>query len=130
MFVDTSAIISIICEEDDHLELLARARQSAQIVTSPLVILEGTMRLSTMFQEQPERSYRVIMDLLEELGARIEPIDRADGEAAVRAFADYGKGRGTKARLNLADCLTYACAKNRALSILYKGTDFAATDLA
>lgn len=129
MFVDTSAIISIICEEDDHLELLARARQSAQIVTSPLVILEGTMRLSTTFQEQPERSYRVIMDLLEELGARIEPIDRADGEAAVHAFAAFGKGRGHKARLNLADCLTYACAKNRALSILYKGTDFAATDL-
>ncbi len=130
MFVDTSAIISIICEEDDHLDLLARARQSAQIVTSPLVILEGTMRLSTMYQERPERSYQVIMDLLAELGARIESIDLADGEAAVRAFAAYGKGRGTKARLNLADCLTYACAKNRALAILYKGTDFAATDLA
>ncbi len=130
MFVDTSAIIAIICEEEDHAELLARARLAPQIVTTPLVVLEGTMRLSTMFKESPERSLQVIMDLIGELGGRIVPIEPADGETAVRAFAEFGKGRGNRARLNLADCLTYACAKNRALPILYKGADFAATDLA
>ena len=46
------------------------------------------------------------------------------------AFARYGKGRGHKAQLNLADCLSYACAKRLGAKLLYKGDDFAQTDLA
>lgn len=53
-----------------------------------------------------------------------------DGRLAVQAFSDYGKGRGHPAQLNLADCLSYACAKNRKMPLLYKGNDFAHTDLA
>ena len=46
------------------------------------------------------------------------------------AFARYGKGRGHSAQLNLADCLSYACAKRLGANLLYKGDDFAQTDLA
>ena len=50
-------------------------------------------------------------------------------EACPKFEASLELDRSLGTLLNLADCLTYACAKNRALSILYKGTDFAATDL-
>jgi len=49
---------------------------------------------------------------------------------AVKAFADCGKGRGHPAQLNLADCLSYGCAKAQGVPLLYKGDDFARTDLA
>jgi len=129
MFVDTSAVISIVCREDDHLDLLQRAHASPHLVTTALVVLESVMRLSTIFEEHPSRSYEVVLSLFGELCITIAPIEPADGKAAVEAFAQYGKGRGHPARLNLADCLSYACAKNRNIPLLYKGGDFAQTDL-
>jgi len=129
MFVDTSAIISIVCREDDHLDLLRRAQGSTHLVTTALVVLESVMRLSSLFGEHPSRSCEMVLSLFGELGVEIVPIEPADGETAVEAFAQYGKGRGHPARLNLADCLSYAYAKNRNVPLLYKGGDFAQTDL-
>ena len=42
----------------------------------------------------------------------------------------YGKGSGHRTFLNLGDCLSYAMAKQAGVPLLYKGDDFAATDLA
>ena len=41
----------------------------------------------------------------------------------------YGKGIDPKARLNLSDCAAYALAKNMNSPLLFKGNDFAATDV-
>jgi len=41
----------------------------------------------------------------------------------------YGKGRN-RAALNTADCLSYACAKVHGARLLFKGGDFAHTDIA
>lgn len=88
------------------------------------------MRLSTKLAVDPMDVETIIGDFLREAKIEIVPIDADDGRLAVQAFADYGKGRGHPAQLNLADCLSYACAKNRKLPLLYKGNDFAKTDLA
>ena len=48
---------------------------------------------------------------------------------AVDAFNRYGKGRGHPAQLNFGDCLSYAVARSRNLPLLFKGDDFARTDL-
>jgi ribonuclease VapC len=58
------------------------------------------------------------------------PLDRQSARLSVEAFARYGRGRGHPAQLNLADCLSYACAKRHAMPLLYKGNDFSETDLA
>ncbi len=50
--------------------------------------------------------------------------------AALKAACKYGKTAGHPARLNMGDCFAYACAKTRGVSLLYKGNDFAQTDLA
>lgn len=49
-------------------------------------------------------------------------------EAAVRAFALYGKGRHPAA-LNYGDCMAYATAKVAGLPLLFVGADFAKTDI-
>ena len=47
----------------------------------------------------------------------------------MRAFSRYGKGIDPKARLNLADCAAYALATSLKVPLLFKGNDFAATDV-
>jgi ribonuclease VapC len=44
------------------------------------------------------------------------------------AFSRFGKGHHP-ARLNLADCFSYALARTRNVPLLFKGDDFAQTDI-
>jgi len=44
------------------------------------------------------------------------------------AFVRFGKGRHP-AGLNFGDCVSYALAQARGLPLLYKGEDFAKTDV-
>ena len=52
------------------------------------------------------------------------------GRFALDASATFGKVVGHVADLNFGDCFAYACAKALKTSLLYKGNDFAHTDLA
>ena len=54
--------------------------------------------------------------------------DAALTEAARAAFLRFGKGRH-RASLNLGDRAVYALASSRNLPLLFKGNDFAQTDL-
>ena len=88
------------------------------------------MRLSTKLDIHPGLALDAVTAALKEAEVTVAPIIEADAAAAIDAFARYGKGRGHPAQLNMADCMAYACARNRGLKLLYKGNDFAATDLA
>jgi ribonuclease VapC len=50
-------------------------------------------------------------------------------ELAIEAYAQFGKGRHAAA-LNMGDCFAYACARASKARLLYKGDEFARTDLA
>jgi ribonuclease VapC len=62
--------------------------------------------------------------------ARIEivPHDRKLAELAREAFLRFGKGRHP-AGLNCGDCASYALAKSLNIPLLFKGGDFAMTDI-
>jgi ribonuclease VapC len=66
--------------------------------------------------------------LIEAAGAEIVPFTAAHAAIARDAWRRYGKGRH-KAGLNLGDCFSYALAKERGQTLLFKGDDFAATDI-
>jgi len=129
MFVDTSVLVAILSAEDDAVEWAERLERAPVAMTSALVVLEAAMRLSTKLIVDPVEVEISINDLLRESNIDVISIDAEDGHLAVQAFAEYGKGRGHPAQLDLADCLSYACAKNRKLPLLYKGNDFSHTDL-
>jgi ribonuclease VapC len=59
----------------------------------------------------------------------IVPVDMAVTTAAVAAFDRYGRHSGHRADLNMGDCFAYAFAKGRNMALLYKGKDFALTDM-
>ncbi|CAN5295645.1 hypothetical protein BH09PSE1_BH09PSE1_29370 [soil metagenome] len=55
-------------------------------------------------------------------------IGASEHRLALEAFDRFGKGRHPAA-LNMGDCFAYACAKSLAVPLLYKGDDFAQTDV-
>src|SRR3546814_14130707 len=61
-------------------------------------------------------------------GITIEPVTLDHGELARQALLDFGKGRH-KAGLNFGDCFSYALAKATDEPLLFKGNDFALTDI-
>ncbi|MFZ2539277.1 MAG: type II toxin-antitoxin system VapC family toxin, partial [Oscillospiraceae bacterium] len=62
--------------------------------------------------------------------AKIEILDVTTEQAHIarQAYIDFGKGRHS-AGLNFGDCFSYALAKARNEPLLFKGNDFAKTDV-
>ena len=67
--------------------------------------------------------------LLTEYGIGVIPVDREQADIAHTAFTRFGKGTGHPAQLNYGDLFAYALAKARGIPLLFKGADFAATDI-
>ena len=130
MFVDTSVVVAILADEEDASEWSGKIGQAAKRITSPLVVLEAAMRLSSLLAVAPLIVETAIEAFLHQAEIEVVPIESGDAKLAIQAFSDYGKGRGHPAQLNLADCLSYASAKSRGMPLLYKGNDFSYTDLA
>ena len=53
----------------------------------------------------------------------------AQARIAREAYRDFGKGSGHAAGLNFGDCFAYALARATGEPLLYKGDDFAHTDV-
>jgi ribonuclease VapC len=87
------------------------------------------MRLSSLLKVDPRAAELRIRQMLDAPSILVVPIDAAIARKAVAAFAMYGKGRGHPAQLNLADCMSYACAKIHRVPLLFKGNDFSRTDI-
>lgn len=129
MFIDTSAFVAIFCKEPEA-EIFATCIERAdQRRTSPLVRLETCIVLANRLDRDPGDVQEDVDAFLAEAGITVVPIDDAIGRMAVEAFRRFGKGRGHPAQLNLADCLSYACAQAYLDPILFKGRDFGHTDL-
>ena len=130
MFVDASALVAILKLEPGHEVLAASLESSSTPITSPLAILETVISLGRQKKIAVEEAHEAVTAALEKAGVGVREIDGATGELAVRAHSLYGRGSGHPARLNLGDCFAYAMAKQHRVPLLYKGDDFALTDLA
>jgi ribonuclease VapC len=67
--------------------------------------------------------------LVQELSIDVISFTPEQARLAFAAFRRFGKGRGGKAGLNFEDCFAYALAKDMQAPLLFKGDDFAHTDL-
>ena len=50
------------------------------------------------------------------------------GRGAIETFERFGRGNHP-ARLNMGNCFAYACARTLGVPLLFKGDDFAQTDI-
>ena len=98
--------------------------QSALISTAS--VLEAKM---VVHSRRGPRAVVLLDDMLRLPMFEIVPPGPADLQAAFDAFIVFGKGSGHPAALNYGDLFSYALAKVRNLPLLFKGNDFAETDL-
>lgn len=137
MFLDASAVVAILACEPGYEEIEKRlAAAERPIFASPLVAFEAALGLARLNAGGKPLSAVLIGQALaaidafvEDLDIRMVPITLDIGRQALEASATYGKVAGHPADLNFGDCFSYACAKALGAPLLYKGHDFARTDL-
>ena len=128
MFVDASAIIAIIIGEPERLAFEARLEQADRIYTSPLAIYEAVMGVARIRRLSISDAQSALDRFVSDVSAELVPITPEIGRAAINAFDRFGRGRHP-VRLNMGDCFAYACARTLGVPLLFKGDDFAQTDI-
>ena len=125
MVIDISVLVAILFDEDDAETLEAAIDADPTRLMSVASVLETSIVVETRFGEIGGREldlllHRVPIDVV---GVTVEQLD-----VARKAFRHFGKGRH-RAGLNFGDCFAYALAKVSGEPLLFKGDDFARTDV-
>lgn len=128
LFVDASALVSMIAGEPDHEELMHRLMADPDPLWSAMTEWETISALCRSHRYPIDRARTEVADLTAVAKFRRVDIGAAEAAAAVDAYHRFGKGRHPAA-LNMGDCFAYACARTNNARLLYKGDDFARTDL-
>ena len=123
--VDSSALIAIYFNEPEKASFaLAVVSVDAPCIGAPN-FLEASMVAET---RHGEAGCRELDRIAANLGLEIVPFDASHIQGTRDALRRFGKGRH-RASLNFGDCCAYALAKLRDVPLLFKGNDFALTDL-
>ncbi len=128
MFVDASALTAMLTNEQDARELLARLRNAAHRITSPLAVWETVLAVARVLGLKVKDAEAAVEEFLTLTNIMVHPVPAEVRSIALDAFARFGKGRHPAA-LNFGDCFAYACARNASVPLLYKGDDFPQTDI-
>lgn len=129
MFVDASVIVAVLTEEDDAEELAEGLAAAQEPITSPIAIWEAAASIARKTGSKARAELVHVLSFLALANTRVEPIDAAISAAALSAYDRYGRRSGHAADLNMGDCFAYAFAAERDIPLLYKGKDFARTDV-
>jgi ribonuclease VapC len=123
--IDTSALMGLLLQESDAEVLLDAATQAA------VVHLSAASRLELGLVAESERhgiEASEVEQLLLALRVEVMPFDQHQLHWALEGWRRYGRGRH-RAGLNLGDCFSYGLARALDAPLLFKGDDFAATDV-
>jgi len=122
--VDASALVAIADDEPERPEFLdVLAGPAPALISSMNAVETGLILIG-------RRRLRDVDELnlwLKQLRIRIE-VTAPTHLAVLDAYLTYGRNYH-RARLNLGDCFAYALAKQHNAPLLYKGADFALTDI-
>jgi ribonuclease VapC len=126
LVIDTSALMALLLQEGDAEALLDVAARASVVHLSAASRLE--LGLVTEGDRHGVQDHEV-EQLLLALRVQLVPFDQRQFHWALEGWRRYGKGRH-RAALNLGDCFSYGLAKALGAPLLFKGTEFAATDVA
>jgi len=125
MVVDTSALAAILFREPDADRYAQRLADVPKARISAVSYVElGMITASSRGLARDELDRWLVA-----VGVATDAVDDRQARLALEAFLTYGKGRHP-ACLNICDCFAYALAKHRREPLLFKGNDFARTDIA
>jgi ribonuclease VapC len=124
--VDTSAIVAIAFDEAEREAFVGAIQQADKALISTVSAVEARM---VVHGRRGQRGVVLLDDLLRLPAFELVAPGAPEADAAYAAFVAFGKGSGHPAGLNFGDVFSYALAKVRGLPLLYKGDDFAQTDV-
>jgi ribonuclease VapC len=125
MVVDTSAIVAILFGEAEAGLFAEMIEADPTRLVSAASVLETALVVENELGEEGERELDL---LLLTAGLEVVPFTRDHLRVARHAFRTFGKGRH-QAGLNFGDCFSYALSKTTGEPLLFKGNDFAKTDV-
>lgn len=125
MIVDTSALVAILLNESEALALTEALLATRAPKLSSASYVEAALKLVEVGSRDPVAQ---LDDAVASLGLVVTAVDHVQARAAVLARLQFGKGRHP-AGLNYGECFAYALAKVTGEPLLYKGDDFARTDV-
>lgn len=123
--VDTSAIMAILNGEPEAAAITDLLSLADDLIMAAPTKFELLM-VAVGRKEEPGRD--MAEALLAQFNMVVAPWTDEHARLAADAFLRFGKGRH-KAALNFGDCMSYALAKSVDAPLLFKGNDFAETDV-
>ena len=128
IFVDASALLAVVAGEADAAVLARRMQAASRRFCSAMSVWETVSGLCRSYAIPVPAARAQVRRFLDVGQFEFVAITERETEIALDAYARLGKGRHPAA-LNMGDCFAYACAKANGATLLYKGADFAKTDL-
>lgn len=125
LVIDTSALLTILLEESDAVHFASALVAAPSLLIAAPTLLEANIVIAT---KRGDVGVTGLTQLLTRLNVEVVACDSQQAQLAFEAWLAYGKGRHP-ASLNFGDCFAYALAKLRGVPLLFKGNDFAQTDV-
>ena len=126
MIVDASAIVAILFDEPERSAFIAAMGAAQHVGMAATTWVEASMVVD---RHGDGSAAALFKELMESLDIKVIAFTAAHGVAARAAFNAYGRGSGHPAKLNYGDCMAYAVATFEGEPLLFKGEDFAATNI-
>jgi ribonuclease VapC len=125
LILDSSAIVSVIEEEDGHLDLVEVLAAAPSVAVGAPTLFETAI---VLIAREGTAGHASLFRFLDDNEIASIPFGTRHWTIAAEAFVRYGKGRHP-ARLDYGDCMTYATARLAEDPLLCVGDDFSQTDL-
>jgi ribonuclease VapC len=128
MFIDASALVSMLTDAEEGDQLAARMQSTKTRMTSPIAVWEATVSIARILGLNVDDTRASVEAFLDAQNIQNIAVPPKAGSLAIDAYNTYGKGRHA-AQLNFGDCMAYACAKYYRKPLLFKGNHFVETDI-
>jgi ribonuclease VapC len=118
-------VIAILLDEPERAEFARIIEADTRRISSAMGRVEAGMVIEAKKGDQR----RLLLDrFLHLTEAQILPVTAKQAQTALEAYRRHGRGRHA-APLDIGDCFAYAAAKATGEKLLFKGGDFAQTDI-
>jgi ribonuclease VapC len=126
MVIDTSAILALLFNEPEADDIEVALDDDRVRLMSVVSGVEAAIVVEARLGPAGGREFDL---LVHKAGIELVAVTAEQAEVARQAWRTFGKGRH-RANLNFGDCFGYALAATTGEPLLFKGDDFAQTDVA
>jgi ribonuclease VapC len=126
MVFDTSALLALLLDEPEAEQFRVAVEEDTTRLVSAATLVETALVIEARKGESGGRELDLLVHKAEIV---VVPVEADHVSEARRAYRRFGKGRHA-AGLNFGDLFAYALARVSGEPLLFKGDDFARTDIA